>query len=121
MPPTAKPGGRNSERRVRTEYVAARLSREASVAVDGPMSEPRPLGRGALVLIVGTVVLVPAALVFGIAGRPGAGGVNRSLANVAGPKRSAAGRSSPVGKPAATGHDEAGAISAARSIVAMEP
>jgi hypothetical protein len=84
--------------------------------------QPR-LGPVAAALIVVTVVLVVAAVALNITGRSGAGRRTRSKASptsVAGPKGSAADPSSPV-RPAAAGHDEPGAISAARSIVAMEP
>jgi hypothetical protein len=86
------------------------------------MRDQRRLGRGVVVLIVVTVVLVVAAVVLNITGGSGAGRGIRSKASppsVDGPKGSAA-DPSPVGKPAA-GHDEPGAISAARSIVAVEP
>jgi hypothetical protein len=88
------------------------------------MRDQRRLGPAAAGLIVVTVVLVIAAVALNITGGSGAGRGNRSTASptsVDGPKGSAAVPSSPVGKPAAAGHDEPGAISAARSIVAMEP
>jgi hypothetical protein len=90
-----------------------------------PMAEtwrPARFSRAAMVLVAVTVVLVVAAGVLRVTGGPAGGGVQIPPVAVARQSRPASVPSSPAGGPPTTvGHDVAGAVSAARSIVAMEP
>jgi hypothetical protein len=85
----------------------------------GVAPERQRLGRIATVLMVVTAVLVLAALALSFAGRSRTAGPARrsTVPRVGGPS----GPSLSVATPAATGHDEPGAIATARSIVSMEP